>query len=295
VVAGSNPVAPTRFLVIEHMATYLLYLIAARLIHIVHPRVADGVACIIAFLFYIFRPRIRHNVKRNIEALNVPAGSSFVVFRNFSMTIGDFLWFSRTRRNELSSYCRIEGREHLDRALGGGKGVIVITAHLGPWEIAGACLASLGYRIHTVALPHPSNRVTRFFSKRRAEWGIHDYPFGESIPPLLRALRMNEIVVLLVDRNYSARGITLPFLGRDVTLPDGHIILAKRTGAALLPASCYYENKRSVTIRIEDPVRVEGAIDDPAAIGVGCLHRIERHIRMHYEQWFAFDHLWPEK
>ncbi len=277
------------------MVTYLLYLIAAHLTRIVPPRVSEGIASAIAFLFYIFRPRIRYNVKRNLEALNVPDGSRFIVFRNFSRTITDFLSLSRITRKELVSYCRIEGKEHLDRALEGGSGVIIITPHLGPWEVSGAYLASLGYRIHTVALPHPSRMVTRFFSKRRAAWGIHDYPFGESIPLLLRALRLGEIVVLLVDRNYSNRGITLPFLGRDVTLPDGHIILAKRTGASLLPGSCYYDNERSITIRIEEPVDITRSINDPVEIGVRCLHRIERHIRPHYEQWFAFDHLWPEK
>lgn len=276
------------------MVTYLLYLTAARLIRIVHPRVVEAISDAIAFFFYIFRPRIRRNVKRNLSALNVPDGRRFVVFRNFSRTIRDFLSLGGARREELKAYCRIEGTEYLDRALEGGRGAIVITPHLGPWEISGAFLASLGYRIHTVALPHPSKRVTRFFSRRRAVWGIHDYPPGECIPRLLRALRAGQTVVLLVDRNYSSRGITLPFLGREVTLPNGHIILARRTGAPLMPGLCYYDSDESVVIRIEEPVQLDGSAGDSIEIGVKCLNRVEEHIRRHYDQWFAFDHLWPE-
>jgi len=276
------------------MVTYLSYLIASHIIHIVRPRVAEAVSDLITFLFYIFRSRIRRNVQRNLEALGVPDGSRFIVFRNFSRTIRDFLRFSGARREELAAYCRIEGRAYLDHALEAGRGVIVITPHLGPWEISGAYLAALGYRIHTVALPHPSKRVTDFFSKRRSAWGIRDYPIGECIPHLLTALRLGEVVVLLVDRNFSRRGIMLPFFGRDVILPGGHIILTKRAGAALLSGSCYYENDRSVVVRIEEPIDLTGSTGDPADIGVRCLQRIERSIRMHYEQWFAFDHLWPE-
>ena len=293
-VAGSNPVAPTRFVTIKHMVTYLLYLAAYHLTHIVHPRVAEKVADVITFFFYIFRRRIRHNVQRNLEALKVPDGCRFEVFRNFSRTLRDFLRLSGARREGLEAYCRIEGRENIDRALEEGRGAIIITPHLGPWEISGAYLASLGYRIHAVALPHPSKQVTRFFSKRRAKWGVHDYPLGDCIPFLLRALRMGDVVVLLVDRNFSRRGIDLPLLGRNATLPDGHIILAKRTGAPLVPAVCYYDNSHPVVVRIDESVDITGSNNDATEIGTRCIRRIERHIRKHYRQWFAFDHLWPE-
>jgi KDO2-lipid IV(A) lauroyltransferase len=294
VVAGSNPVAPTRFVSFVQMVSYLLYLTAANLIDLVHPRVTEIVSNVIASLFYIFRTRIRRNVRRNLEALDVPDSGGFMVFRNFSRTIRDFLWFSPAKRMNLESYFHIAGKEHLDRALSRGGGAIIITPHMGPWEIAGAYLATLGYRIHTVALPHPSDRVTRFFSKRRKAWGINDYPLGECIVHLIRALRAGDIVVLLVDRNFSRRGITLNFFGRDVVLPDGHIILAIRTGAALLPSSCFYNDSGSAEIRIEEPVSLAESSQNPAEIGLRCLRRIERNIREHHEQWFAFDHLWPE-
>jgi lauroyl/myristoyl acyltransferase len=276
------------------MVSYLLYLIAEKLIHLVHPRIAETASDVIAFSFYLFRPRIRRNVRQNFEALNVPAGGRFTVFRNFSKTIRDFLRLTGRTVGDLEKYCHIEGREHIDQALLEGKGIVIFTPHLGPWEIAGAYLASLGYRINTVALPHPSDRVTRFFSKWRSAWGINDYPLGGSIGHLLRALRRGDIVVLLVDRNFSRRGIELRFFDRNVTLPDGHIILAMRTGAALIPCSCFYNDRGSIEIRIEERVDAAGLHRDPAEIGTRCLARIEQHIRAHYEQWFAFDHLWPE-
>jgi KDO2-lipid IV(A) lauroyltransferase len=275
------------------MVPYLLYVTAAKLIHVVHPRIAEAISDVIAFFFYTFRPRIRRNVGRNFEAIGI-RGDEFAVFRHFSRTIRDFMRFMRLDGDRLARYFRITGKAHLDRAVGEGKGVIVITPHLGPWEIAGAYLASLGYRIHTVALPHPAERVTRFFSRVRRAWGITDYPLGDSITHLLRALHEGNVVVLLVDRNYLQRGIELTFFDRNVTVPDGHIVLAQRTGAALLPSSCYYNDDGTVDIRVEEAVSVDGSSGDPAEIGSRCLRRIERHIRAHPEQWFAFDHLWPE-
>ncbi len=276
------------------MVSYLLYLTASVAVRFLPTVIAEQIAKIIAFLFYIFRPEIRQNVKRNFGALNIRDMRTYAVFKNFSKTITDFLKLDPERREELQRRCRIHGMTHLNRVLKGGKGAILITPHLGPWEIAGARLASLGYRVHTVALEHPSPQVTKFFSSKRASWGIQDYPLGESVSKLLQALRDGEVVVLLIDRRFSTRGVPLRFLGRDIPLPDGHIVLSMRTGSPLLPCWCYYTDDGSIEGYIEEPVELGGEEIPPGEIGARCLQRIEKYIRAHPEQWFAFDHLWPE-
>jgi KDO2-lipid IV(A) lauroyltransferase len=256
--------------------------------------ISEKIAAAIAFLFYVFRARIRRNVRRNFQALDVPDPRIFEVFRNFSRATLDFLRMSSSPEADPRRTCLINGREHLDKALAEGRGAILFSPHTGPWEIAGACLASMGYSIHTVALEHPSKRVTEFFSRRRSSWGIADYPLHESAAKLLQALRNGDVVVLLVDRNFVGRGLELDFLGSTVLLPDGHIILALRTGCALLPSSCFYTEEGAIEGIIEEPV--EFSRDDTPAeeIGRACLKRIEKHIRAHPAQWFAFDHFWPE-
>ncbi len=250
------------------------------------------IASLIAFFFYICRPRIRKNVERNLEALGVDGTGTFAVFRYFSKTIVDFLSLDPSNISSLQGRCNITGLEHIDVALEKGNGAILFAPHQGPWEVAGAYLASKGYRIHSVALDHPSTHVTRFFSRRRNAWGIADYHFGEGVAKLFEALRANEIVVLLVDRKFSTKGTQLDFLGRSVRLPQGHIKLSKRTGAPLIPCCCCYTEHDSIEVFVDEPIEEKN--ESIRGLAQTCILRIETFLRKRPEQWFAFDHIWPE-
>ncbi len=279
-------------LIYEAMLPYILYKTASILIRVIPSPVSDCMATFIAFIFFLFRTGIRRNVDRNLAALCMKKTSRFAVFRNFSKAIVSFLKLPPGRSAALERLCTIYGTEHLDAALSAGRGAILVTPHVGPWEVSGARLASLGYRIHTVALEHPSGRVTRLFSSKRKSWGIKDYPPGECVGNLLKALRNREVVVLMIDREFVGGGIHLNFFGKDVRLPDGHIVLSMRAGAPLLPCVCHFTLRKTIEVRIDPPLAVPCPDDDPEMLGRLCIERIERYIREHYDQWFAFDHIW---
>jgi KDO2-lipid IV(A) lauroyltransferase len=275
------------------MLSYILYQIASFGVRRLPRGTSTRLASTIAFLFYLFRFSIRRNVGRNLKALGAEGTGTFNVFRNFSRTIVDFLSMDSGNPAALHDLCTIAGLEHIDTALDGGRGAILFAPHQGPWEVAGAFLASKGYRIHTIALDHPSSGVTRFFSRRRTAWGIVDYPPGDGVVKLRDALRANEIVVLLVDRKFSTKGIRLTFLGRRVRLPQGHVKLARRTGSPLIPCCCHYTEEGTIEVVIDEPLRAsEGPVQ---AVAEECLARIEVFLRDRPDQWFAFDHLWPEE
>jgi len=274
------------------MVSYYLYLLASFGVRRIPRRISMKIASMIAFFFYICRPSIRKNVRRNLQALGAYGTRTFDVFSCFSRTIVDFLSLDSDDPSALHGLCNIVGVEHIDAALEKGHGAILFAPHQGPWEVAGAFLVSKGYRIHSVALDHHSARVTRFFSKRRSAWGIVDYPFGDGVVRLLEALRANEIVVLLIDRKFSTKGIPLTFLGRRVRLPQGHVKLSKRTGAPLIPCCCRYTKDGTIEVVVERMMRgSDGSVQEVAQ---ECLARIETILRNRPEQWFAFDHLWPE-
>jgi lauroyl/myristoyl acyltransferase len=277
------------------MVSYFLYRTASVFASILPRACSTKIAAAIAFLFYVFRPSIRDNVRTNFERLGMSGRATFPVFSNFSRAVTDLLRLSRMRRDELMALCAVRGIDNLDRALMKGKGAILVAPHLGPWELGGACIASLGYAMNTVALEHPSSRVTRFFSAIRKRWGFIDYPLRSCAGGLIKALERGECVVLLVDRNFSHRGMPFRFLGRDdVLLPDGHITLSLRSGAPLLPSCSYYTESGSVDIVIGEEITVRDPDAPARAIGNACLERITEFVKSHPDQWFAFDHLWEE-
>jgi len=276
------------------MISFCLYRTASVLANILPEACSKGIALVIAFLFYAFRPSIRRNVRMNFERLGVRTRSTLPVFCNFSRAVTDLLRLSHMNRHRLMAHCSVDGVDYLDRALKKGKGAILFGPHFGPWEIAGAYIASLGYSMNTVALEHPSARVTRFFSAIRRLWGVSDYPLHSCAVGLMRALHKGKTVVLLVDRNFSHRGIPLRFLGSDVLLPDGHITLSLRSGAPLVPCCSHYTEKGAIRVVIGEEIEREPDAS-PAAIGNACLARIEEFVRLDPNQWFAFDHLWQEE
>jgi lauroyl/myristoyl acyltransferase len=277
------------------MISYFLYRTASSLAGSLPQALSMRMAAAVAFLFFAFRPEIRKNVRVNFEKLGMRPKSTFPVFRNFSRAVADLLRLSHMNRDELMALCRARGIENLDIALKKGKGAILFAPHLGPWELAGACMSCLGYRMHTVALEHPSSRVTRFLSEIRNAWGVRDYSSRSCGTALMRALGKGETIVLLVDRNFSRRGMLLRFFDTDVLLPDGHVTLSLRSGAPLLPCCSWYTPEGGIEIVVGEEIRIPDSGDARAAIGRACMERIEEFARSHPEQWFAFDHLWEAR
>ncbi|MFA4947242.1 MAG: lysophospholipid acyltransferase family protein [Candidatus Krumholzibacteriia bacterium] len=274
------------------MISYILYRTASFLAGSLPQALSTRIAASVAFLFYAFRPPIRRNVRTNFEKLGMRPKSTFPVFRNFSRTVTDLLRLSHMSRDGLMALCRARGIENLDLALKKGRGAILFAPHLGPWELAGACMSSIGYRMHTVALEHPSARVTHFLSEIRNAWGVRDYSSRSCGTALMRALGKGETIVLLVDRSFSRRGMRLRFLDTDVLLPDGHVTLSLRSGAPLLPCCSWYTPEGGIEVVVGKEIRIPDSGDSRAAIGRACMERIEEFVRSHPEQWFAFDHLW---
>ncbi|MDD4857587.1 MAG: lysophospholipid acyltransferase family protein [Candidatus Krumholzibacteria bacterium] len=276
------------------MVSYCLYRVASALVSVLPRSWSARIATWIAFLFFIFKPAIRRNVRLNFERLGMSGTATFPVFKNFSHAVTDLLRLIHMNSDQMRALCTVRGTDNLDAALKKGRGAILFAPHLGPWEIGGAFISSLGYAMHTVALEHPSSRVTGFFSMMRKRWGFADYPLRSCAVGLMKALERGETVVLLVDRNFSHRGTRFHFLGSEVLLPDGHITLALRSGAALLPSFSYYSAEGGIQVVIGEEIPVGDRDSSNAAIGAACLARIEECVREHPDQWFAFDHLWEE-
>ena len=134
-----------------------------------------------------------------------------------------------------------EGIEHLDDALTAGNGVIVALPHLGGWEWAGRWIAEQGVPITVVVEPLEPPELFDWFVSFRQSLGMTVVPVGATAAAaVLRALRANEVVCLLCDRDIQGGGVEVEFFGERTTLPGGPATLALRTGAPILPTAVYF-------------------------------------------------------
>ena len=197
---------------------------------------------------------------------------------------------------DLDAGMTYEGLGHLEDALAAGNGAIAALPHLGAWDFGGAWLATQGYKITVVVEPLEPPELFEWFADFRRSLGMDIVPLGPAAgSAVLQALRRNEVVGLLSDRDIQGGGVEVEFFGERTTLPAGPATLALRTGAPILPMAMYYEGRihRGV-VRPPLPVEREGKLrDDVARITQALAHELEALIRHAPEQWHLMQPNWP--
>jgi KDO2-lipid IV(A) lauroyltransferase len=217
-------------------------------------------------------------------------------FANLGRNACEFLSWPKLRLQTLERHLTIEGRAQLDRVLREpGRGVILLTAHLGNWEIIGAYLGLLGYRGGVVArhLRYPEYERWQIALRRRTH--IETFVRDSSVKELLRRLRDNQCIGMLPDQDVdSVEGVFVNFFGRPAYTPTGPVTLAQATGAALLPVFCLRERGR-FRIVFEEPVRLvsSGNTRQDLQENTARWSRIvEGYIRRYPEQWVWMHRRW---
>jgi KDO2-lipid IV(A) lauroyltransferase len=199
---------------------------------------------------------------------------------------------------EVDAGFSYEGLAYVDDALSGGRGVIVCLPHLGGWEWAGRWIADQGLPITVVVEPLEPPELFEWFVSFRESLGMTVVPVGSAATAAVaRALRANEVVCLLCDRDIQGGGVEVEFFGERTTLPGGPATLGLRTGAPVLPTAVYFTSQRDghhAIIRPPLPGEREGSLrDDVTRITQLLAYELEVLIRAAPQQWHLFQPNWP--
>ncbi|MBK9178443.1 MAG: phosphatidylinositol mannoside acyltransferase [Acidimicrobiales bacterium] len=197
---------------------------------------------------------------------------------------------------EIDAGFSYEGFGLVEDGLVAGQGVIVALSHLGGWEWAGRWIADQGIPITAVVEPLEPPELFAWFAEYRRSLGMTVVPLGAGAGgAVLRALRANEVVCLLCDRDLTGDGVEVEFFGERTTLPPGPATLALRTGAPLLPTAVYFEGEGHRCV-VRPPLAVErlGRLrDDVTRVTQDLAGELERLIRAAPEQWHLMQPNWP--
>lgn len=193
----------------------------------------------------------------------------------------------------------VHGLEHLDAALALGKGVILFSAHLGPFNELVHWLALNGYPT-TIPVEHlKDERILKLMLDLRRSHGINFIALGGSAPlrALLAALRHNQIVLIPADRAIEGPCVAKPFFGANAYFPLGPVHLAQRTGAALVGGFGWYSEgpsleARCVPLSLDLPEEQRG---NEECLMKGMVKILEQFVGAHPEQWMIFSPIWTER
>jgi phosphatidylinositol dimannoside acyltransferase len=191
----------------------------------------------------------------------------------------------------------VQGLEHVDAAMAGGRGVIIAAPHLGNWDLGGAWFAAQGYRPATVMEPIEPPALFEWFMSFRNALGMETVALGPSAgTAMLRVLREGRMVGLICDRDLGGRGIEVEFFGERTTLPSGPATLALRSGAPILAAATYFGTGRRHVCIVRPPVSAErrGSVrEDSMRITQAVATELEELIRRAPDQWHLLQPNWP--
>ncbi|MEX0847725.1 MAG: phosphatidylinositol mannoside acyltransferase [Ilumatobacteraceae bacterium] len=192
-----------------------------------------------------------------------------------------------------------DGYENITEALSHGNGVILALPHLGGWEWAGRWMTDQGHKLTVVVEPLEPPELFQWFADLRKDLGMTVVPLGPGAgAAVLKALRDNEVVCLLCDRDLDRTGVEVEFFGERTTLPPGPATLSIRTGAPILPTGVYFTsryNGHHAIVRPPIPIhRLGGGLRDDVARTTQLLaNELEFLIRRAPEQWHLFQPNWP--
>ena len=210
----------------------------------------------------------------------------------------ELLALSQKSNGRLLADVRVDGWEHLEAAVARGKGVIMVTGHLGTPSTAGQLLASRGYPTTVVVEPLHPPRLFRLMVSLREQTGLHLIPVGpRALRDILGALRRNEIVGIFSDRDVAGSGQMLPFFGRETRMSTAAAALALRTGAVIVPCVAYRTRPFRAVAEIGPAIELAltgDAIVDTRQGALLVIKRLEEYICRRPEQWVVFTDMWPK-
>jgi lauroyl/myristoyl acyltransferase len=264
--------------------------------------VGSGIALVGAAVAYLIAGGKRRILRANLARV-IGEGSHLerAVWRGFHSYARywlETLRLSRYSPEELLAMVDPVGLELLEAARARGRGVVVVSAHFGFYDIAVAWAGVKGYPITAVAEVLRPRALFELFVAGREQRGavriLPSKPGSQALRRLMDALAEGRVVVLVSERDLGRRGVWVRFFGEKTTFPVGPGVLVSRSGAPLLAAVIYSAGNRYRLELEEIPYELTGeeARDIPA-IAQAIARSLEGLIRKAPEQWHLFSTNWP--
>ena len=277
-----------------------------------HKRIAS-IGRVLGMLMYGIDVRHRRIVRRNLKFVypewppDRVKKKSKRIFQNLGITILGICQMICFSSHDILKKVKIRGEEYLLNAMHNNKGVILISAHLGNWEIAPLFWPLYFNTPITIVVRKIRNKIiNRWIYGLRTRFGSRVIYKDVALPEMTRTLRQGKILGILIDQGMkSSIGVKIRFFNKFVTATPVAALLAMRCKSPVLPIFCTRNDDGTFTINIEPPLVLKRTGDLSADLRTNTqimTDAIEKAVRKYPEQWFwvhkrwrkYHPHLYPE-
>lgn len=259
----------------------LLALGATRILDLVVPKLRRVAGINLAFAFPELSPQERDRLADG-------------VFQNIARLLLAFARFPDLNAANIGDWISYEGLEHYSRAKEAGRGVLVLTGHLGNWELSAFAHALMTEPMNVMVRPLDNPLIDELVEKRRALSGNSLIYKGDAARSVIKALRCNQAVGILADQNTSpAEGVFVKFFGKAASAGSAFVRLAYRTGAAVIPGfALWNQSTERYVLRFYPPIELSG---DECADTQRIHSMLEEVIRENPDQWMWIHRRWKTR
>ncbi|HEY4888347.1 MAG TPA: lysophospholipid acyltransferase family protein [Candidatus Dormibacteraeota bacterium] len=246
------------------------------------------------------RPRLEFNLKVACPELENDKRElrrlSWLNFRNHAKAYADLMQLPTMSMQAMRPLLKVKGLEYLEEARAIGKGVLVVSCHMGSYEVVSAIWSATLTPVSFFAEELEPRALFEWYRETRARLGISVLTLGHGgLRKVLQALHDKEMVITAIDRDITGTGHRMPFFGRPAPIPLGPAAIALRLGTPLFPVCVYrlpddtYQAEGAPLVFAKD---TGDSMGDQVRATQQVLRQIEAFIRSHPEQWHVPHRIW---
>ncbi|MBN2033871.1 MAG: lysophospholipid acyltransferase family protein [Deltaproteobacteria bacterium] len=284
---------------------YRLILLAVRLMAHIPYRLGQFKGKVLGLLAYMI-PMSRkevalENIRKSFQTISESKAKNLLrrVYMHFGSMLFETPHIMKFTAENLFRYVTFEGVEDFDRAIARGKGVFILTAHFGNWELMAAAVTILWGGTAVVARPADFLPLDRVISHLRSRHGAKIIPKQRAMRQIMEAIKINQIVGILLDQNVDwYEGVFVPFLGRWACTNKGLALIALRTETPVIPAFPVKQKDGRYRIILEKEIKLQRTGDKTADVDANTelfTRVIEKYVKKYPDHWFWWHKRWKTK
>ena len=284
-----------------HRLEYGLFTVLSRTLLLLPHEAARGVGRGLGALAWVLLRARRRVALDNLELAlpELPADERRRIARGSFHHLGrltcDTVSAHRFDPVELCRRLTLAGWEHLETARSRGRGVLVMSAHLGSWEMAAHPVGLYAEPMHVIGRPLDNPLLDQRLSGHRTRFGNATIPKRGAARGSLRVLRRGGVVGILIDQRVRPEeGILVPFFGAPAVTSPLLARLTLKTGAPIVPLFGHLAPGGTYRVEFQAPIEpLEGTGDEAVEeLTRRCLARVEEQIRARPEHWLWLHRRW---